>query len=59
MFQHHKNVMIKMKEQFDWAQGHTKDMYHARAKHCTMCNKHCTVQEHTDMAWKMEPRTDK
>jgi hypothetical protein len=34
-------------------------MYHARAKHCNICNKQCTVEEHLAKAWELQPGTSK
>lgn len=34
-------------------------MYHARAKHCTLCNKQYTQKEHQLKTWVLEPGTSK
>jgi hypothetical protein len=34
-------------------------MYHARAKHCNICNKQCIVEEHLAKAWQLQPGTSK
>ena len=37
-----KQTVAQIIKQAQWQHGKTAEMYHARAKHCTLCNKQCT-----------------
>ena len=42
-----------------WAIVKAQQMYVAKVKHCPLCNKQCTKEEHTMKSWELESgRTD-